>query len=210
MTRRTYIIFAALLVYSILLIGVEWFTSQAGVRNYVTDLKGPVLFYGINTTLSAFLMWAIALLHLINISATARYHMESAERWFLISQIIIFCYLGFDERFQFHERLGQVFHVEDAFILLGIGVIELGCLFGLGKVHTRPQLQRLSLLMAGCCFGLMVIIDAFFPSGMRMRLSAEDLTKIWAVAFLFLFAWQVLFDRLRMVMLDAPGSNTPT
>ena len=51
-----------LVAYTGALLSIEYRFGQDYVRNYFTDIKGPVRFYAVNTTLSAFLLWAIALL----------------------------------------------------------------------------------------------------------------------------------------------------
>ena len=48
--------------YTAALLSIEYRFGQAYVRNYFTDITGPVRFYAVNTTFSAFLLWAIALI----------------------------------------------------------------------------------------------------------------------------------------------------
>ena len=60
--RSRLLLFILLAVYSVVLIVIEWQTSQPYVRQFFTDIKGDVFFYAINTTFSVFLLWATALL----------------------------------------------------------------------------------------------------------------------------------------------------
>ncbi|EDN67519.1 hypothetical protein BGP_5886 [Beggiatoa sp. PS] len=46
---------------------------------------------------------------------------------------------------------------------------------------------------------MMVVIDALFPSKMVLRLSLEELTKLWADICLFLFAWEILIHQIRQL-----------
>ena len=46
----------------------------------------------------------------------------------------------------------------------------------------------------------MVFVDAFINSDMLGRLAVEDLSKLWAVVFLFVYAWSYTMERL-------PGSE---
>ena len=47
MSRLKYLAALILLGYSVLLLIAEARTSQAYVRNYFTDLRGPVFFFGV-------------------------------------------------------------------------------------------------------------------------------------------------------------------
>jgi hypothetical protein len=84
-------------------------------------------------------------------------------------------------------------------LLLGIGIIELVLLFGLGKLHQQPSRARYWLISAAILFALMVIIDAKFPSQMVLRLSFEELTKLWAECCLILFSWEILTGHINQL-----------
>ncbi len=47
-------------------------------------------------------------------------------------------------------------------------------------------------MLAAVLFLLVAAIDAFAPSELTLRLSAEDLCTVWAGWFLFLFSWEIL------------------
>lgn len=185
----------AVIVYSITLLWIEWSTSQEYVRYFFTDIKGPVLFYAVNTTFSAFTLWSTALLFGICLLFTDR-EQQPREFFFCLSQIIIFVYLGLDDRFLFHENLGHWLHRNDAYLLLGLGFIELGLLAWLGKVRQRSKKAQLFLGSAAVLFAIMIVIDAKLPSHLLFRLSLEDLTKLWADLCLALFAWEILLEKI--------------
>jgi len=191
-----------LFIYSITLLLIEWNTSQTYVRQFVTDIgQKEILFYAINTTFSTFLLWATALIFAICLVCIDPIKQRQAY-WFYWSQILMFIYLGFDERFLFHEKIGLWLGRNDAYLLLGIGLIELALLFGLGKLHQQPPRARYWLFGAAILFALMVIIDAKFPSQMVLRLSLEELTKLWAECCLILFAWEILREHLNQLKLN--------
>ncbi|MCP4210963.1 MAG: hypothetical protein GY764_05730, partial [Halieaceae bacterium] len=57
---------AVLVIYSLVMLAIEANTSQAFVRNYFSDIEGEAPFYGINTSISVFFLWATALLFVIS------------------------------------------------------------------------------------------------------------------------------------------------
>ena len=183
-------IFALLIIYSLLMFFLEIKTSQEYIRNYFTDIKGPVLFFAVNTTVCVFLAWGTALIFSICLMLISS-EGERKERFFLWSQVIIFIYLGCDDRFMFHEHFGVVFGVKDALILGAIGVVEVILLLGPGNFFRRPGRIRQPVYFAAIFFGAMIVIDGLFPARMTGRLALEDLCKLWAYVFLFYFAWEV-------------------
>jgi len=191
---RYLFIFILFSLYSLFLITIEWQFGQTYVRQYLTDIKGDVIFYAVNTSLSAVLLWATALLFAINLYCIPRY---SREYYFSVSQIIIFSYLGLDDRFMLHELLGYVLQINDSFILLAIGFLELGLLHFLAELPNRQRSTRYFLYCAGLCFAAMTVIDTKFPSAMLLRLTLEDTSKVWAGLFLCLFAWEIVTQNIK-------------
>lgn len=185
-----------LAIYSAALIGVELRTSQDHVRHYFTDIEGPVALYGINTTVSTFLLWSCALLFSIRLLMLEAGSGRSRQKAFCGSQILIFAYLGFDDRFVVHERLSGWLGVHDVWILAGIAALEAACLLLMGELGRRSRAALSYLVLAAIAFLAMAAIDALVPSELSLRLSFEDLCKVWAAFFLFLFAWETLKERL--------------
>lgn len=189
-------LFLLLIIYSTVLLVLEWQTSQNFVRQFFTDIEGEVPFYAINTTFSVFLLWATALLFGVSLLCVNKMQQRQ-EYWFYLSQIIMFTYLGFDERFLIHETVGYWLGRNDAYLLLGLGFIEVGLLIWLGNLKAKPVTARYFLYAAAVFFAMMVIIDAKFPSQMVLRLSLEELTKLWADMCLALFAWEILVQHVK-------------
>ena len=197
MKRIQFILFVLLGLYSTGLLIVEYTTSQNFVRNFFTDISGPTPFFAINTTLCVFLLWATALLFWICTICHDKKAGDNRKLAFYWSQIMIFGYLGLDDRFLIHETIGRLTGIEDAFIILAIGGIELILLLFLGNLIRMNKSSKLYLTGAAVSFFTMVIIDGFFPSKMILRLSMEDLSKAWAALFLFLFACSIMMPTIR-------------
>jgi hypothetical protein len=190
------LLFICIVCYSLTIFTIEWQTSQEVVRHFLTDIgQGEVFFYAINTTFSYSLLWATALIFAVCLLCLED-NMPHRDGFFYWSQVIMFTYLGLDERFMFHEKLGAWLHHNDAYLLLGLGIIELGLLFSFGNLRQKPILARYFLFTAACFFAIMVVVDALFPAHMRLRLSLEELTKLWADLCLTLFAWEILRQQI--------------
>ncbi len=200
--RSRLLLFILLAVYSVVLIVIEWQTSQPYVRQFFTDIKGDVFFYAINTTFSVFLLWATALLFGICLLCIDRVKQRQ-DYLFYLSQVIMFAYLGFDERFLIHETIGLWLGRNDAYLLLGLGFIEIGLLVLLGNLRQKPKAARYYLYSAAIFFAVMIVIDAKFPSQMVLRLSLEDLTKLWADISLALFAWEILRQHIYQLSINS-------
>ena len=175
-----------------MLIAVELNTSQDFVRNYFTDIEGPVPFYAVNTTISVFLLWSTSLLFIVCYAALEHIPGTTRLRWFCLSQVFIFAFLGFDDRFKVHEGLAWRLGIDDHYILIVTAAMELTFLFWLGgwRILWSPAGSRLSI--AALLFVIMIVIDACFPHDMVLRLTLEDLAKTWAALFFALFAWKIL------------------
>jgi hypothetical protein len=183
-------------LYSAGLLWIESQYSQAGVRLYVTDIKGDVFWYAIHTTLNMSLLWGTALLFLVSLQCVD-IKQEKLFFYFAISQVIVFTYLGIDERFLIHEMLGRVIGINDAYVLLLIGGAEAFILLSIAQLRQKTLNSWLFLGLASVLFLTMVVIDAKFPAKMPFRLSFEELSKLWASLFLFLFAWEVLMQKIQ-------------
>jgi len=185
-----------LTIYSVALLYAELKFSQDYVRNYFTDITGPVRFYAVNTTLTTFLLWAIALIFYISMICVDEVDSKKKTLIFYTSQIFLFLYLGLDERFGIHEGLGVITGIEDGFIVLGFGLLEIGLLGCLGDLGKRPRRVKLYLYVAAALFAIMVLIDVFLPPRTILRLSIEDLSKTWAGVFLFMFALEICYGHI--------------
>ena len=166
------------------------------VRHYLTDISGPVIFYAVNTSLTTLLLALVIYNFVLCLdSSSIQKDQFLGGRWFIWSQILIFGFLLLDERFMIHERLGGILGVNDAFILLGLGLIELFLLFKIGDIVLTKNSKTIAIVLAGFSFAVMIFIDAFVPSELTLRLSIEDLSKTWACFFLFLYSFYKLREK---------------
>lgn len=203
MKKQDYILLIIFLAYCTFLLWIEWQYGQLALRQYVTDLKGEVFFYGVNTTLNLVALWGTALLFSIAILMIDR---EQAPRIYLfyLSQIIFFSYLGLDERFIIHEKMGLWLEINDAYLLFSLGLVELGLLFLWGQCFQQPFRILFWLYSAAILFAVMVFIDAKLPSNLVWRLAFEELSKLGAGLSLFRFAWEIVVNHIRQLQRKQP------
>jgi hypothetical protein len=199
----TILFFLVLLIYSVCLLSLDFLHGQIAVRGYfsdiVTDANYPVLYktlFGINTSISVCLLSGCALLYLVCTAVRSPQIADWKLPVFLWSQVVFFLYVAADERLRIHEWLGVFLGVEDAFILLLMGSLEIVSLVYLGGLLGQCRRKKIHLLATTLFFGLMVIVDAFMQPNWPGRLAVEDLLKLWAVVFLFAYAWCYTMDRL--------------
>ena len=196
------LIFIFLVLYSLAMVISEIAVSRDFVRYFFTDITNPLLFdsvitidsnfargflvrlFGVNTTLCVLLLWTCCILF------ACRFFIAGKKRvrTFALIQMILFAYLALDERFLFHELIGVIVGINDAFVLLIIGIAELAVLFHWRDVWLEAQHSGMFLLFAAFFFFLMILIDAFIHSPSLPRLAAEDLFKLWACFSLLFFS----------------------
>jgi hypothetical protein len=181
----------ALSIYSGVLLALEFFNSQAYVRNYFTDIIGPVKFYAINTSISVFFLWGTGLLFFVALSFLGA-NSDYKDKLLFLSQGLVFGYLGMDDRFCLHEAIGNKIHLSDHYVLLFVGGVEVGLLLLLGWKYLQKPRVLVPLVGGSILFGLMTIVDGFFPLEMVLRLSMEDLLKTWAGFCFLIFSYEML------------------
>ena len=199
MTNTRILLFAVLTLYSSVLLFIEAKTSQDFVRNFFTDIEGPIPFYAINTSLSVFLFWATAVVFAVCLLCIDTTKMKR-EKLFYISQIFMFFWLGFDDRFMVHEYLSQ--WTRESYIMLGLGIVEAYFLIALGQLRQQPRSVLFYLIAGAFWTGSMTLADHLFPSKMLFRLSIEDLSKSWGAFCLFFFGWEILRYRIQALKIQ--------
>ena len=179
-------------LYSICIIAIELSSGQPEVRHYLTDIRGPVLLYGLNTSLTTILLILTAYNFWLGWKRNNSKEIYGFDdRNYFLLQSLIFIYLALDERFMIHERAAFVLGIHDAFPLIGVAVVELFVLWKFQALNPDKPGRRL-IYISATLFALMMLIDAFGGSDRVLRLSLEDLTKLWAIFCLFLYSWRVL------------------
>lgn len=188
--------FGLVFMYSITLIIAEFRFSQDYVRSYFTDIYGPVFFYAINTTISTTLLSSTALIFVISAMCVEEIGRWRRKKLFYFSQALLFVYLCVDERFMIHEYVGMWFGFDDALVLVVIAIVEAAVLLVLGDLKSRSRTSLFYLCVGAVFFGIMLLIDGLIPKRAALRLSFEDLSKVWAEVFLFLFAFGICRDAI--------------
>ncbi len=196
LSRWTALATAGLVIYSLVMLAIEANTSQAYVRNYFADIEGEEPFYGINTSISVFFLWATALLFIISHCYLEKSEQNRTRGRFYLSQIAFFAYLGLDDRFKIHEGIGWRLDIADHYILMVAGVGQLVALVLWGRTTLKERSTFRYLCLGGVLSVAMLAIDALAPEMMFMRLSIEDLCKTWASFFFFCYSWTTMRARL--------------
>ena len=194
--RLELVLFALLTGYTGILIYTEARFSQDFVRNYFSDVIGPRPFYAVNSVFSLCLMFCTAVIFLINFIMADGLRGRGKAPLFYATQVVMFVYLATDELCMIHELVGLRFGLNDAFIVLAMGIAELFLIAGIGELRTMGSRARRLLYTAVVLFVFMWFIDAFAAKRAFLRLSFEDLSKLWAIVFFFMWALQICRDRI--------------
>ncbi|MBZ0271828.1 hypothetical protein K8I61_07305 [bacterium] len=196
-SRTLLVVALALLgVYTLGLFALSFVWPVEKIRYFFTDLAGPVelshlTFYGINTSLAVFFLWATALLFAVRLFMLGTPDEPPARRWFFLSQILLFAFLGTDDRFQFHETIEEVWGIHEI-VTLGVPALaELALLAGPGREQIMRRPVLIPLTLGGAFYALMIGVDQLIDSEAAWRLATEDLAKTWSAFFLSAFAWSV-------------------
>ncbi len=197
-----WIVFSALGVYTLSIAAVEFFVSPRAARYFCTDIISTcpdyrhLPLYAINTSLSVFFLWAGAVLFLMAWRCLKQEEYGGNEEIFLISQMLMFFYLGCDDRFLIHEGLSDTVGLKDWMFFGLMGALEAVFLFCYGKLFSRSRKVIIDVVLAGIFFGIMFAVDIVVPYNMKMHLSIEDLSKLWSAVFLFKFAWDTCVEKI--------------
>jgi hypothetical protein len=196
------IVFSALGLYTLAIAAIEFFGSSRAVRYFLTDIVstcpdyGHLPFYAVNTSLSVFFLWAGAVLFLMAWRCLREQDLGGREELFLVSQMLIFLYLGCDDRFLIHEGLSDRLGFKDWMFFGIMGSLEAFFLLWFGRIFSRSRKVLIDVFLAGFFFSIMFMIDIVVPYGIKMHLSIEDLAKLWSAVFLFKFAWDTCSEKI--------------
>ena len=197
LTPRRLVALSVLSVYSIVLMTLEIVISQPFVRPYFSDIPDyPVQtrftpFFAINTTISVGLFFATALIFGVCLATAKWSETAKHERAFFWSQVVIFAWLGLDDRLKVHEWIGTVLHFQDALLIGAIGAIEVVLLWRWGRLRERTPAAQGAIVVAALFAIGMTLVDGWFPAWVPPRLSLEDLSKTWSTIFLLFFALEI-------------------
>lgn len=196
------IIYFALGIYTLAVAAVEFFVSPHAARYFLSDIVSTgsgyshLPLYAVNTSLSVFFLWAGAVLFLLAWRCLYSREHGGSEEIFLASQMIIFFYLGCDDRFLIHEGLSDTLGFKDWMFFGIMGSLEAVFLLFCGKIFCRGRKALMDIVLAGVLFCIMLTVDIILPYGGRMHLSIEDFAKLWSAFFLFKFAWDTCTEKI--------------
>jgi hypothetical protein len=203
-------------LYSGGLLFAELAISREFARTFFRDLHGSTPLEGINTILSAFLLWACALLFFICTLALdeADKRLRTRHLAFYWSQVLVIFYLGADDLFIIHERLSRWLGFTergfpDALIIVPVGILEAVLLLHFRDIWNRPGRARVFLGLGILAYSLTLAIDALVPTGVPLQLSSEDLFKLWGGIFFLLFSLETLYCHLQKLKHLARGDTHP-
>lgn len=178
-----------LIVYSAILLGVEWSNGQTYVRQYFTDIEGDVKFYAVNTTLSSGMLAASGLL----CAFLARYAAATRTARMLFAGQAAFClWSAADDRFQFHEAAALWAGTGDGYIMASIAVANAIWYAVWFRPRNFNMRMAVLLFLAAAFYVVMLFFDTSMPHDMLWRLSIEDLCKTWSSFCFFTMSWEAL------------------
>ena len=120
------ILLVALILYTFLILFIEYTQGQEVVRHYVSDVKGEVPFYAVNTTLTTIILVLTAYnFGLVFLKLDLKNKQYGRIPLFVLTQIFVFALLAFDDRFMLHETIRKQFQVSDSLLHVVILIIEI-------------------------------------------------------------------------------------
>lgn len=197
--------FSLLVGYTAVMAAVGFFMPHGQLRYFMTDIEcahtefAAVPLYAVNTTLSVFLLWAGAVLFAMSWRCLRLKELGGKEEVFLVSQALIFFYLGCDDRFLIHEALSETIGMKDVLFFGFLGMLELFFLVYFGRILERSRRVQIDVFLAGFFFGIMFMTDVFVSYTFSMHLALEDLAKLWSAVFLFKFSWDTCAEKIWML-----------
>ncbi|MBU2652388.1 MAG: hypothetical protein KKA81_15780 [Bacteroidetes bacterium] len=200
MKRFWWFLFGLMILYMLGIIILSLINFDGWVMPLYEDIYGPSHLFALNTTLTMFLLWASALLFIVNAMSESMLENRKRKIIFYLSQALIFFYLGFDDRFRIHEGIGDVFAFDDAFVIIFLGLVEVLILVFYERILKQPLVKWRYLLIAGIFFAIMAVADLkslpLEKYGINDTL-VEDIPKTWAAFFLMIYPLDILLSRIK-------------
>jgi hypothetical protein len=202
-------IFLFFLFYTSFFLALNIHCTQEQMSYYFADITGPVMFYAVNTTLSVLLLWGTGLIFLLCFFIETETTRDLRRIAFYFSQIIVFWFLAFDDRFGLHEYLGSAFQIHKAYILLFWGCLEGIALTWSESFHKSSLAAKFNIILAAFLFFCMFLVSALVPPEVIMFETVKDMLKIWSSLFIILFSFSLFVDQVRTKYLMHPSMKKP-
>ena len=212
----------ALVIYTVALL-LAGRKSVDVVKDVTAEITATGPQHALCTSACVMLLLGSALLYAVGAAFT---NPAKITRFFIVSQALMFAYLGCDDYFQLHEQMGKVIHLNDAIVQMAVGILEGYLLLRFGQIEKLDARIRANLFTGALLIGAMVFVDGNGFNVIDRMLTQlhgpvtgiqdwipyalEDLLKLWGFGFLFLFAWDLCGFQIRQYARDpAPHSATP-
>lgn len=185
--------------YCLTLLLTEYFTSTEYAQNFFTEIEGPVMFYGLNTTFTSFFLLATSLIFVLALVMERHQDYTPEYTKFFFSQFLIFLYIGLTDRFCFH----QIFAFETPFVealtySIIFGVFLLTYLtWGLNFLK-HPKIST-NLFLSLLFFLFTAILDSLHLKQIPLATSLTGITKALSCIFIFLFAWDIVLLQIQQL-----------
>lgn len=199
MKKYWWLLVCLLFIYSSGIVVIS-FVKPLWIEPIFDEIRGPFVFFAINTSLTMFFLWASALLFIVNTFAESILENRTRIIVFYIIQAAILFYLGLDERFMFHERAGDATGLDDVIFLLGIVIVELMLLIFYFKIFSQEFRKWRILVWAGILIGITLITDIkyFHTDKFSLLLMLiEELAEVWASFLLMLWPVEIILRRVK-------------
>lgn len=202
MSKKFWIRFTFLSIvtaYCLGLVITEWLTSPQYVENFFTEIRGPVMLYGINTTFSSFFLLATSMMFVLALVMERNQDYTPEYTRFFFAQFIIFFYIGMNDRFYFHEIFALKTPIIEALtysILFGI-LLLIYLTWGLNFLK-HPKISS-NLFLALLFFLFTAILDTLHTVAIPFHASLVGITKTLSCVFIFLFSWDIVFLQIQQL-----------
>jgi hypothetical protein len=121
---------------------------------------------------------------------------EIKEYDFYLSQIILFSLWGVGLFFALHKRIGDMLRISPLYFPIAFAFLEYLFLASLGNLKEKSDKVRSCIWKGLLFFILMLGMDVVAFLQIKLISVLGNLAKVWAGVFFFLFAWNMLSDKI--------------
>ena len=195
-----FLVFSLLIIYSITLTATEIFSANdlaSGLFSSISKTDGPTIwehFYAVNTTISVFLYWSVALIFAICMLFGEQEQGLTRERYFYLTQVLIFTLLGISYRFMLHKMLAAWLQFDPGWLIIALVFLEFILVVNYVSFY---QSQDIRLLYPAFGFWLLTAtLETLGLAKFTGHLSLANLSRTWSGIFFFCFAWRILYSKI--------------
>ena len=196
-----FLVFSLLIIYSITLIATEIFSTNdlaPSLFSPISKVDGSLIsehFYAVNTTLSVFLYWSVALVFVICMLFSEEEQGVTREQYFYLTQVLIFILMGMSYRFMLHKMIAAWFGFAPGCLILGLAIFEFFLVVNYNNSYPAATIGA-PLYLAFAFWLLVAILETFGETKFTGHLSLANLSRTWSGILFFCFAWRVLYTKI--------------